>query len=486
MLGLSPRIGLPTVAATALRGLQRRLQGNACSGASFVCCQNEADHPHIARCLCDEETGFDGSGYSTPDQDADLAKFATRRPTPLSLQEVLAMTQPKQAFDIIKTELPIRLANRIAQLDTLPHLGEITTLRCARARIARSFIEVREATKAGLPMAVFAETVQDMKLRHRYQVKRIVHGLQEWRKLKLAEGAPIEEVIADIDKFLDHFFLSRISIEMLNSQFLGLFSDQVGIVDRDLDVIETCKQAVATVTRAAKKELWIVPPVEISFHGAEGTRSLPLVPTYLFYILVELLKNSFRAVAESHELRRDASDEPHPVVIRVSSDEAQVVLDIFDRGGGIPFAHQPHIWSYAFSSKMTHAGSLAEGPTPLSGFGVGLPLSRLYAEYIGGSLHLMSMPNFGTHAFLLLQRCSQRREGLPTYVNWLRQRQLREELLDLEARKRAAAGEEDYAEALRLKSLANEARSTLSQLESWGGSSRSSRGGANWTAERWS
>lgn len=28
---------------------------------------------------------------------------------------------------------------------------------------------------------------------------------------------------------------------------------------------------------------------------------------------------------------------PLPIVIRVASDDSQVVVDIFDRGGGIPF-----------------------------------------------------------------------------------------------------------------------------------------------------
>jgi hypothetical protein len=39
-----------------------------------------------------------------------------------------------------------------------------------------------------------------------------------------------------------------------------------------------------------------------------------------------------------------------------------------------------------------------------SGFGVGLPLSRVYAKYFGGSLEILSMNGFGTDAYLFLNR----------------------------------------------------------------------------------
>ncbi|CAK9017076.1 [Pyruvate dehydrogenase (acetyl-transferring)] kinase [Durusdinium trenchii] len=105
------------------------------------------------------------------------------------------------------------------------------------------------------------------------------------------------------------------------------------------------------------------------------------------------------------------------------------------------------------------------GPTPFSGYGVGLPLSRLYAEYLGGSLHLMSMPNFGTHAYVFLQQSSDREEALPNYVNWLRKRKLREEIQHYESSEKIAAAARDYAEALRFKALAAEATVELSKLE---------------------
>lgn len=36
---------------------------------------------------------------------------------------------------------------------------------------------------------------------------------------------------------------------------------------------------------------------------------------------------------------------------------------------------------------------------PLAGFGYGMPISRLYAEYLGGNLEVISMEGYGTGAF---------------------------------------------------------------------------------------
>jgi pyruvate dehydrogenase kinase 2/3/4 len=52
----------------------------------------------------------------------------------------------------------------------------------------------------------------------------------------------------------------------------------------------------------------------------------------------------------------------------------------------------------------------------LAGFGVGLPLSKLYAEYFGGNLHLSSMEGFGTDAYLHLNRLGANCENLPPVV----------------------------------------------------------------------
>ena len=50
---------------------------------------------------------------------------------------------------------------------------------------------------------------------------------------------------------------------------------------------------------------------------------------------------------------------------------------------------------------------------PMAGFGYGLPISRLYAQYFGGDLKLISMEGYGTDVYLHLNRLSSSNEPLP-------------------------------------------------------------------------
>ena len=66
------------------------------------------------------------------------------------------------------------------------------------------------------------------------------------------------------------------------------------------------------------------------------------------------------------------------------------------------FCVQQDLGSTAYAGAPTlQSGSIT---APLAGYGVGLPLSRLYARYFGGDLQLLSMEGFGTDVFLHLNR----------------------------------------------------------------------------------
>lgn len=49
-------------------------------------------------------------------------------------------------------------------------------------------------------------------------------------------------------------------------------------------------------------------------------------------------------------------------------------------------------------------------------FGVGLTLSRLYAQYFGGDLKILSLDGFGTDVYLHLNRLGTACEDLPQGV----------------------------------------------------------------------
>lgn len=47
----------------------------------------------------------------------------------------------------------------------------------------------------------------------------------------------------------------------------------------------------------------------------------------------------------------------------------------------------------------------------MHGFGFGLPTSRAYAEYLGGSLQLQSLQGIGTDVYLRLRHIDGREES---------------------------------------------------------------------------
>lgn len=384
------------------------------------------------------------------------------------------MREKSELQRVLERELPVRLANRIAHLDTIPDLHRVELLLGVRAELMQSFSEIRDTSRVMASPASFAKVIDKFAKRHQDQASRITLGMREWRQLRGACGETDEAISEFVDGLLNRVFLSWIGISTLAAHYLALCSGQpFGVVDKTCSPYEVAVAAAEAVESLGQDILETPPLVQVTFHGTDDSSTLPLIPTYLYYILQELLKNSVRAVGERHEASGEAGQDPNPVKVRVSSDKDQVAVQIFDRGGGIPFERQSHVWSYMYSTAKgsrvcAQTGRLLEEsarPSPLAGFGVGLPLSRLYAEYLGGSLHLMSMPNFGTYAYLFLQTSSQREEALPTYVNWLRKQRLHARLADLERRKTEAAKMEEYFEAARLKALAIEARAELATLE---------------------
>jgi pyruvate dehydrogenase kinase 2/3/4 len=228
--------------------------------------------------------------------------------------------------------------------------------------------------------------------------------------------------------FLDRFYTSRISIRFLVRHHIEVyksFSEKrkdpkrratlVGLVDTDCIVKEILEDAYRDASFLSQQHYTQSP--ELKIVCPQDIRNFTYIPLHLYYIFFELLKNSLRAVIEFH---KDKNELPCIQAIIVKGAE-DLSIKISDQGGGIPRSDWLSVNSYMFST-ANKIPELSISPTfdinnaPLAGYGFGLPLSRLYAKYLGGDLQIISLENYGTDAYIHLKATAKdSSEVLPAF-----------------------------------------------------------------------
>lgn len=337
-----------------------------------------------------------------------VARFAAKRPNPLSLDKVLGMMTPWLSARFIFKELPIRYAERIRWIESLPGWEGIPDLVEVHRRHVETFQDIvcsgRFPNRSSLGLPDLLGDFNDV-IRNAAIMQQDVQRLTARAMHTLHRQDPDAFSAQFIDGWLDDFLLNWIGTEMLLAHYLACVHGQpTGIVDEHCDVAEVCRNVAFTMQRFCQEQLGRVPPVQVLSRSAvEEDRRAPsfaYIPSFLNYILIEILKNSCRATIES-------TDDPmklqkRPTTILVCADQRRVAIRISDLARGIPFDVGAHVWSYMYSTSRNRG----DDATPLAGYGVGLPLSRLYARYLGGSLDLVSWPGYGTDVHLFLPRLS--------------------------------------------------------------------------------
>ncbi|KAF5126043.1 [Pyruvate dehydrogenase (acetyl-transferring)] kinase 2, mitochondrial [Metarhizium anisopliae] len=270
-----------------------------------------------------------------------------------------------------------------------------------------------------------------------------------------------------LDKFMNTILRSRISRRVIAEQHLSLtetfnspyFSPGAKLSESDFigevfikcsakDVITRCAKAVTALARSTNGPDAPIPDVNVVGHL---DASFPYILSHIEYIVGELLRNSVQAVIDRHQRQPDPSSPPPPVEVTVCEAQEHVIFRISDRGGGIPRAELPYLWSFskgpqsakrlenlgqvprmaatmeelhvedelgradlkAPAAYQSSLSSLTSRPPNLR-LGMGLPLSRVYAEYWAGSLNLHSLEGYGVDAFLQISRLGNKNEQLVT------------------------------------------------------------------------
>ena len=346
-----------------------------------------------------------------------LAQF---KPRPLTLKNIfdfgLHSTDETLLTEsrFLHQELPVRLAHRVKELETLPSgLSDMPSV----FHVRRMYIDsIGDLTAFPRPETMeddrrFTRTLEAIKVRHNNVVSIMAGGILE---LKQSKG--FDCMSPQIQECLDRFYMSRIGIRMLIGQHIALReATRQGYVGL---ICDACSPA--DVTRAATGNardlcaLHYSTSPDVTLHGKTDLR-FTYIPSHLQHMLFELLKNSLRAVVELHGGRPEPLP---PVRVVIAEGEEDVTIKVSDEGGGIPRSGIDRIWTYLYSTaEPPPLGSRwpykSDFQAPLAGLGYGLPLTRLYARYFGGDLQIISMEGYGTEAYLHLKRLGDTEESVP-------------------------------------------------------------------------
>lgn len=302
------------------------------------------------------------------------------------------------------------------------------------------------------------DALTKIKKRHDATVATMAQGVQEWKN-----EHKLVQVNSAIQTFLDRFYMLRIGIRMLIGQHIALNMTQalatrqkiskflngsngnslpvknardnyVGVICTDCNVKEIAEDAIETAKYICEEYYGLFDAPEIRLIAPQELINFMYVPGHLIHMFFEVLKNSLRATIEFHIplLKQKMIDEnPNlkaedidlndlkfpPIKVIISEGYEDITIKISDEGGGIARSEVPLIWTYLYTTvdktpQLDAEFNSTSFKAPMAGFGYGLPISRLYAQYFGGDLKLISMEGYGTDVYIHLNRLSSSLEPL--------------------------------------------------------------------------
>ncbi|KAK1825416.1 putative protein kinase [Friedmanniomyces endolithicus] len=375
-----------------------------------------------------------------------LDDWVQREAHPISLRQLtffgrtLTESRLLSSANYVRLELPTRIAHRLRNMQTLPysaltneHISHVYEAYYRAFEVFRKVPEVRTLTDNDR----FCEALQTTLKEHLTVIPRLAMGI-----LEIQDSVSGDEC----DRFMNTLLRSRISRRVIAEQHLALnetfhspwhfdgkrsaiapedeFVGEIFLKCNAKEIVEKCAQRASELTRKAYGPTVSLPKIVLQGHL---DTTFPYIPSHLEYILGELLRNSLQAVVEQR-----SSTEPPPIEVLICEAAQHVIIRVSDQGGGIDREILPYLWSFAKGPRRmkrlknlgkvprlaatmqdlqlppSHLDSAAgsgekfgsslaslSGRPPDLRLGIGLPMSRIYAEYWAGSLELHSLEGYG-------------------------------------------------------------------------------------------
>ncbi|KAJ1537068.1 hypothetical protein HK096_004623 [Nowakowskiella sp. JEL0078] len=375
-----------------------------------------------------------------------LEQYAAQETKRVTLRQLtvfgrqLSVDKLVKSGNYVRTELIVRLAHRIRDFQNLPfivgtnpHVELMYQLYWSAFEKFRTFPVLRNLDDN----RKFCSLLESLLKEHLIVIPQLAMGIAE----STQHMSP-----RDADKFMNEMLRSRIGRRVLAEQHIAMSSafegKQKNTHDHWIGIVHTRCHAMQTVSRCANlaaklfRDAYKVEPPQVLIDGAVDA-TFTYIPDQIEYILYELLKNSMRFTIEKHapqvllnnndllleaiknsELGIASTAQTELVkskmpMIRVTIGEgsSELMFRVSDQGGGINRDTLQHLWSYSHESKrkflnfdqgrVQKLAAKVEERIPASlHLGLGLPMSKVYANYWGGSIVLHTVQGYGTDAYV--------------------------------------------------------------------------------------
>lgn len=399
-----------------------------------------------------------------------LDEWVQREARPISLRQLtffgrtLTESRLLTSANYVRTELPTRIAHRLRDMQTLPyvvltnsHLSRVYELYYQAFEKFRRIPEIKKLEDNDS----FCKAVREMLTEHLTVIPTLAMGVLEIQGLMKPE---------ETDKFVTTMLRSRISRRVIATQHLSLtetfhspwhfpeatvetgpnadFVGEIFLRCNAKEVVERCANATRELMKQEYGDSAIVPNIVIEGHLETH---FPYIQSHLEYMIGELLRNSVQAVMEQ---KRPGETELPPIEVLICETPEHAIIRISDQGGGVPRELLPYLWSFSKGPRrkmrlenLTHVPKLAAtmqelkvpggSGNPLASsksaserhvgtlsflasrppnlrLGIGLPMSKIYAEYWAGNLELHCLEGYGVDAFLQISKLGNKNERLTT------------------------------------------------------------------------
>jgi len=401
-----------------------------------------------------------------------LDEWVQKEARPISLKQLtffgrtLTKDRLLSSANYVRQELPVRIAHRLRDMQTLPyvvvsnkHISHVYERYYSAFETFRRVPEIKTLSEND----EFCNVVSRMLEEHLTVIPSLAMGVLECQTYMKPE---------ETDLFVNRLLRARISRRVIAEQHLALteslrnggsmtpgdgsqdaegdFVGEVFLKCNAKDVVEKCAAVITSIARDAYGPDAKLP--EIHVHGHLGA-TFPYILSHLEYIIGELLRNSMQATVERFAGRDET---PPPIEVLICEAPQFVIFRISDQGGGVPTELLPSLWSFSRGPQQrdaqiealsqvpkmeatmqelgrepevrVQAGKLSEGTSdsrdtslttlasrpPDLRLGIGLPMSRVYAEYWAGSLSLQNLTGHGCDVFLQISKLGNKNEQLTT------------------------------------------------------------------------